>query len=521
MEKSREEVLAERKLRKAAKLSKKKPASGNAGDKSDKVDAKNAPDEVDSSICTPSRVQKIVKIEEISQSKDKSNVDSVTNSMKALEIISKMKEKIAEVNEIETAVTPKENPDNNAPKTKSQLKAERRSIQEAQRVAKAAQKNPTEEKLIKASTSPKIERALSKPKTVSNDKKPAKAVEKHKIKLFSHLYRNTSIEESNFLESSTIPIHKSVIKLGVQYKNKVIIGSNARVIALLNTLKQVILDYSTPAEKDFSRGFEVVLASTTTYLDTCRPLSVSMSNALKHLKCLLSQLPNTITDNEAQTKLRDAIDQYISEKIDVAGKAISLKVRSKISEGDNVLIFGYSSLIERILIETSEAKIKFRVIVVDAGPLYEGREQIRRLSKRGLNCVYVLLSGTSFIMKEANKVLLGAHALLTNGYVMSRAGSSQVALIAKSNNVPVLVCCETHKFSERVQTDALVYNELGDPEKLIGESSYKANNNLNLLTLMYDVTPSDLVTAVVTELAVLPCTSVPVVLRVKPSSSTL
>lgn len=34
---------------------------------------------------------------------------------------------------------------------------------------------------------------------------------------------------------------------------------------------------------------------------------------------------------------------------------------------------------------------------------------------------------------------------------------------------------------------------------------------------MYDVTPADLVTAVVTELAILPCTSVPVILRIKPS----
>lgn len=123
-----------------------------------------------------------------------------------------------------------------------------------------------------------------------------------------------------------------------------------------------------------------------------------------------------------------------------------------------------SSLIERILLESHHVGIKFRVIIVDAGPLYEGKELLRRLVKNKLDCTYVLLSATSYIMKEANKVLLGAHALLTNGYVMSRAGSSQVALIAKSYNVPVLVCCETHKFSERVQTDAFVHNELGKHE---------------------------------------------------------
>ena len=59
------------------------------------------------------------------------------------------------------------------------------------------------------------------------------------------------------------------------------------------------------------------------------------------------------------------------------------------------------------------------------------------------------------------KVFLGAHALLANGNVTSRVGSSQVALVARAYNVPVLVCCETHKFCERVQTDSFVFNELG------------------------------------------------------------
>lgn len=65
------------------------------------------------------------------------------------------------------------------------------------------------------------------------------------------------------------------------------------------------------------------------------------------------------------------------------------------------------------------------------------------------------------IYSQATKVLLGAHALLANGCVMSRVGSSLIALTAKSCNVPVLVCCETYKFSERVQTDSFVSNELG------------------------------------------------------------
>lgn len=131
---------------------------------------------------------------------------------------------------------------------------------------------------------------------------------------------------------------------------------------------------------------------------------------------------------------------------------------------------------------------------------------------------------------------------------MSRVGTSQIALVSKAFNVPVLVCCETYKFCERVQTDSFVSNELGmkkmtrglwrsepktwgiyfypsfsdDPDDLIVTRAGKRQLehwqevlSLGLLNLVYDVTPPDLVDIVITELGMIPCTSVPVVLRVK------
>ena len=62
---------------------------------------------------------------------------------------------------------------------------------------------------------------------------------------------------------------------------------------------------------------------------------------------------------------------------------------------------------------------------------------------------------------QVSKVIFGAHGLLANGYVMSRIGTSLIALVAKSYNVPVLVCCETYKFCDKVLTDSFVTNELG------------------------------------------------------------
>lgn len=61
----------------------------------------------------------------------------------------------------------------------------------------------------------------------------------------------------------------------------------------------------------------------------------------------------------------------------------------------------------------------------------------------------------------APQVFLGAHAMLANGHLLSRVGTSIVALLARHRNIPVLVLCETFKFCPRSQTDAFVSNELG------------------------------------------------------------
>lgn len=192
---------------------------------------------------------------------------------------------------------------------------------------------------------------------------------------------------------------------------------------------------------------------------------------------------------------------------------------------ENIFLFySYSSsLIDYILKHAqTEGKVNFSVIVVDSRPFLEGQELLRKLVSYNINCTYVLINAVSFIMPEVTKVLLGAHALLSNGYVMARTGTAQVALVARSFNVPVLVCCETHKFTERFQTDAIVYNELGNPDDLVVShtcklSNWQSQHKLVPLNLNYDITPPELVTAVVTEVAVLPCTSVPVILRYRPT----
>lgn len=126
-------------------------------------------------------------------------------------------------------------------------------------------------------------------------------------------------------------------------------------------------------------------------------------------------------------------------------------------------IYHRSSVVEKILLRAHSEGKKFSVIVVDSRPLLEGKSLLTSLTSVSppIPCTYALLPGLPSIITEANIVLVGAHSLHSNGAVYSRAGTALVAMMAKESNVPVVVCCETYKFSETVMLDGFGKNELG------------------------------------------------------------
>ncbi|BFZ58912.1 hypothetical protein PYCC9005_005980 [Savitreella phatthalungensis] len=201
-----------------------------------------------------------------------------------------------------------------------------------------------------------------------------------------------------------------------------------------------------------------------------------------------------------------------------------------------------------------------------------GEDTTRRKRRGGriTRATYVHLSGLDYVMPLVTKVLLGAHALLANGALYSRAGTAVVACAAHAKQVPCVVLAETYKFSERVLLDSFVMNEIGPDAMLALPTSHhaKANNDdesspqappsapqgktgkqpdkhpnkpdkagapndnaanpskqplsgedlisagrLTRLDLLYDVTPAKYLTLCVSELGSLPTTAVPAALR--------
>lgn len=263
---------------------------------------------------------------------------------------------------------------------------------------------------------------------------------------------------------------------------------------------------------------------------------------------VIIKIDPSIPENEAKRDLLEEIDGFIRERVSAADKLIRDLAEKKIEPGDVILTYAASSIVEQALVQAHRSGIPFTVTVVDSKPLFEGKQLARKLANAGISVRYYLITGTSHAVKDATKVLLGAHAMMSNGRLYSRVGTALVSMLASSHSLPVIVLCQSVKFTEKVALDSIVGNEVAPAEELLTESERRDllplkallpglkdedkttiedrkpdttdvlqwienSTNLHHLQVLYDVTPARYINMVITEYGSLPPSSVPVVHR--------
>lgn len=341
--------------------------------------------------------------------------------------------------------------------------------------------------------------------------------------LFGHLESAGNVSTSTAKQE----VHPSILYLAMQFSSFHVCGSAERCRAMLKAFQDVIQDYNTPEGTTLSRNLTGHLSHQIDHLNTGRPHSISMGNAIRWLKQEISNLGIDMSDAEAKEYLQEQIDSYIRVRLDYADRVIVENAVKNINDGDTVLTYASSQVVLSTLIAAHEQGKKFKVIVVDSRPLFEGKSVAKALSQAGIPTTYSLLNGLSYLLRDVKTVFVGAHAMLSNGMLYSRVGTALVAALAYNRNIPVVVLCESIKFSDRVLLDSVTFNELGSSDALINVSSstesiptpsptlknWKEMPQVNVMQVLYDVTPPDFIKKVITEVGSLPPSSVPVVLR--------
>lgn len=291
---------------------------------------------------------------------------------------------------------------------------------------------------------------------------------------------------------------------------------------------QVIQSYTTPRGNSLPRHLAShFLSPQLSHVKSARPFSTTQSNSIRWLKNLIANIDPSVPEDRAKDDICDAIDAFISEQFTMAQHVIADTASDKVQNGDVILTYGKSAAVLSSLLLAASRGTQFRVVVLDSRPLFEGKNAARELSSAGVEVQYALLTGLGHATRGVTKCFLGAHAVLGNGRVYSRAGTAAVAMMAKSKHANVIVCAESIKFTDRVALDSIVGNELAPEDELLEAGSkditafsqWREKDGVCLLNPLYDVTPADYIDIIITELGGLPASSAPAIQRISAGAS--
>jgi len=235
-------------------------------------------------------------------------------------------------------------------------------------------------------------------------------------------------------------------------------------------------------------------------LISTRPTAISLPNAVVYV---LSSLRNSSSFSEARESVIKQADNFIRES-EEATKRISLIGAKRIKENSIVLTHCHSTAAVGVIIEAYKQGRVVRVYSTETRPFYQGRVTYTQLAKSGVPVVQIPDSAVRYVINEVDYVVVGADTVTSNGAVVNKVGTSQVALAAKEARTRVYVAAESYKFSPLTLIGELVTIEYRSPEEIVSREWIEKHPRVKVLNPVFDVTPPEYIDAIITEYGVIP-----------------
>ena len=201
--------------------------------------------------------------------------------------------------------------------------------------------------------------------------------------------------------------------------------------------------------------------------------------------------------------IKENSEQFIDDSQSAIEQIAEMAAR-RIPENAVILTHCNSSAVVAAIAKAHEmGKVKM-VIATESRPKLQGRITIKELSEKGVPLTYIVDSAVRHHMRLVDIVLVGADTIASNGAVINKIGTSQIALIAHERRVPFIVCAETYKFSPQTFHGGLVTIEEREPSEIMDPKDYPS---VKISNPVFDATPAEYIDAIITEVGVIPPTA--------------
>jgi len=260
---------------------------------------------------------------------------------------------------------------------------------------------------------------------------------------------------------------------------------------------------------DSRKAFDGYLEKVSNDLLATRPTAVNLSWALRRMKCLLLSNPDQSVErmkamllDEAKKVLAEDIERC--RKIGHHGSELVPDPAGILTHcNTGALATGDHGTAQSVIVTAFERGKKIRVFVDETRPLLQGaRLTAWELMKRNIKTTLITDNTAAFVMKKGwvNLVIVGADRIAVNGDVANKIGTYNLAVLAEKHHIPFYVAAPISSIDFELSSGDGIPIEERDPSEVTeGFGRRIAPQGVDVYSPAFDVTPHELVTAIVTE----------------------
>lgn len=258
--------------------------------------------------------------------------------------------------------------------------------------------------------------------------------------------------------------------------------------------------------------FLALLEADKNYLASSRPTAVNLFWALERMYGAAKAFIQTGGDVPScvDTLLNEC--KAIRDEDIASSKAIGENGLSLLSDGCGILTHCNAGQLATVRYGTAlspihvgrEKGINFKVYCDETRPLLQGaRLSAYELMCNGVDTTVICDNMASQVMRDGKiqAVIVGADRIAANGDAANKIGTSGVAILAKHYGIPFYVAAPCSTIDITLESGELIPIEQRKSEE-ITEMWYKermAPDNVGVFNPAFDVTPHELITAIITE----------------------
>ena len=248
-------------------------------------------------------------------------------------------------------------------------------------------------------------------------------------------------------------------------------------------------------------------------LGRSRPTAVNLFWALDRMEDLLDSLREKQCDEIRDALENEAIRIFAEDLAacrtmgDLGAELIpgNAKILTHCNAGA-LATAGYGTALGVIRSAHRDGKVSM-VWVDETRPVLQGaRLTAWEMVREGIPATLITDSMAGAIMAagEVDFIVVGSDRIAANGDVANKIGTYTVAVLARRHNIPFIVAAPVSTIDFRIPTGEDIPIEERDPVEVMGYGSERwAPEGVNIYNPAFDVTPAELVTAIVTEKGVL------------------